>query len=534
MPERYSRFAAILCLVYVSLIPNVALSDTLPECIHTASDYDGDGYGWENDQSCRVTEDSVGPPIYINLSTNTPVNFTRPYWNAYRDFQNRTIQCDLFVWTRDEGYISDEEGRAFSYHNGFTQWRDSSLTFEHLPIQAEKPWHGFVRNVSSTGEGLRGQVWYKDPYSYWTVNDGIYYSNAGSTQNGRISILSQARYVELIDDHNGAIRVWWYQDRYGSNRYAECFDVSGTSFQPSGYMGEPRPAPQPVDEPLLAVAASPVSDSGIVNLETSLPVILSEVEWDISTLYGHTFECESVRWLDDSQWAPHVVNNGWGYSTALSANHIYYSPRTRFSFYAPDYQTAGTSNSARGVYSFYQSYDGVGGDDQWRVENGRISSGPLAKYRYAEFIGDASIGYTETRFWMDSESYDVCTDLPDGAVIPITSFDQDTGDQNTVDQNTIDNTQSTPPQPPVIENPVEENSAEENQPEDNSPEDNQIELSDDDGIDTTPANTDSDRENANNDEPANNESTGGGGMTGLLILALLTLYRRRSSGAVGT
>jgi len=70
-----------------------AQDDPLPECEYTASDYDGDGFGWENDGSCRVTDSSQGEPNIFNWVTGENVDLIWPYWNAYRDIENRVIEC---------------------------------------------------------------------------------------------------------------------------------------------------------------------------------------------------------------------------------------------------------------------------------------------------------------------------------------------------------------------------------------------------------------------------------------------------------
>ncbi len=407
-------FLSAVCLTG-SLIAGPSLAQSLPACIHAASDYDGDGWGWEASftgnytvptfSSCVVDSTSLQAPTYTNLETNETVDLIRPYWNAYRDFEGRTIQCDFYV-SGSDGY---QPRFNYFYSNGFANWADNGISTEHFPLQAEFPWTGYARNFAYNGNET-GRVNYKQSTTYWTVNDGIYYSNAGNKQDGREHVLASARYVELIDDHNGAVRYWNHQDVYGANGYAECFDVGGNRFQPSGYPEEARPAAQAVETPLIATAASPYSSADIINLETGQPVTLKEVRWNLTNLYTKTMSCSSVYWTDDSVFSPHAVNNGLGYSTAISGSTAYYSPYRWVTFYSPDYKTTATAQSSSGLYSTYEFFSGNGTEGNWSILNSEITQGPLSDYKYVEEVSDS-----ETRFWKSSEEYDVCNEIPAGA-----------------------------------------------------------------------------------------------------------------------
>ena len=405
-----------VCLIWsVWSAPSLAVSP--PDlCVYAASDYDGDGWGWEPSSrgqggvpyfnSCQVDSNSVQAPVVTNLETNTNVDLVRPYWNAYRDFEGRYIQCDFYTYSGISGYTKTLN---FFYSNGFEHWSDQSFTTEHFPLQANFPWTGYARNFAYNGS-RNTPVSYKQPLAYWTVHDGIYYSNAGNKQAGREHVLSGARYLELIDDHNGAVRFWNDQDRYGSNSYAECFDASGARFQPSGFPGEARPSAQAVETPLLAKAVLAVQPSDIINLETGVPVGLRNVSWNLTNLFDKTFTCQSFYWTNDAQFSPHATNNGLGYSTAISGQTAYYVPDRRTVLYASDYKTLSTSASAIGSYSDYQVYSGTGNHGSWNVVNGEMTDGPLSQYKFAETTSD------ETRFWKSSEAYDVCTDIPSDAI----------------------------------------------------------------------------------------------------------------------
>lgn len=232
----------VAVLLVSTFFSELTTAQSPPVCRNAASDYDNDGWGWEATftgnysvptfGSCKIDGSSSKAPVYTNLDTGEPVSLIRPYWNAYRDFEGRTIQCDF--------YISDSNGYQrrlnYFYSNDFNSWTDTGFATTHYPIKAGFLWTGYAANIAYNGS-TDSRVNYENPTTYWTVNDGIYYSNAGNKQNGREHALSAAQYIELIDDHAGAVRYWNYQDRYGGNGYVECFDTSGNRFQPSGYPG---------------------------------------------------------------------------------------------------------------------------------------------------------------------------------------------------------------------------------------------------------------------------------------------------------
>jgi hypothetical protein len=405
-------------MVFLSLpaLPVSAMAESpVDYCLYAGSDYDGDGWGWEQTsrghdrvpsfRSCKVESGALQAPEFVNLQTGEAVDLIRPYWNAYRDFEGRSIKCEYYIYNADHGY---EKRLNFFYSNGFVHWADQSFTTEHMPLRADFPWTGFAENFAYNGSRVE-QVSYANPLTYWTVNDGIYFSNAGNKQDGREHVLSGVRYIELISDQNGAIRVWNYKDRYGSNGYAECFDISGNRFQPTGSQGEARPAAQPIESPLLATAKEPLSTAGIVNQETGTSVSLKEVRWNLTALFDETFTCQSYHWTDDSGFYPNADNNGWGYSTAISGLTAYYQPNRHTVLYAPDYRTGGTSQSAGGRYSDYEEFSGNGNDGTWAVANGEITAGPMSRYRYAETVAG------NLRFWKSSNAYDVCSGIPSSA-----------------------------------------------------------------------------------------------------------------------
>ncbi len=58
MKHRITTTAALFVAAITFSLPLTALSTELPVCTYAQSDSDGDGFGWEDRRSCRVTEDS--------------------------------------------------------------------------------------------------------------------------------------------------------------------------------------------------------------------------------------------------------------------------------------------------------------------------------------------------------------------------------------------------------------------------------------------------------------------------------------------
>ena len=110
----YSQLTKHAFLLIFSINVAWAQDTELPSCSSIAADPDGDGFGFENQQSCRVDANSSAKPEITNAATGMPVDLIRPYWNANRDIANRDINC--FGMTYDSGsrnFIPYSTGEAF-------------------------------------------------------------------------------------------------------------------------------------------------------------------------------------------------------------------------------------------------------------------------------------------------------------------------------------------------------------------------------------------------------------------------------------
>ena len=87
----------LLCVTLLSIFSgSFAHEDRFPACLSNASDDDGDGYGWENNNTCIVDTSLIGPTTFTNLETGLKVNLVRAYWNEV-DF-NKDVVCATFAF----------------------------------------------------------------------------------------------------------------------------------------------------------------------------------------------------------------------------------------------------------------------------------------------------------------------------------------------------------------------------------------------------------------------------------------------------
>lgn len=167
----------VVALVCVFCMPMVHGQATV-ECQSAASDADGDGFGWENGQSCRVTDSSADIPEFVNQRTGQPVLLERAFWDA-RDFLPEIICRDFYFDGIDYQPVSEA----------------ASLLFESLPLRA--PFQSRVRVISSPG-GRSTSV-------FWRLENGIY---TGPTA------LGETPWVEIttLEFSNGftqpGVRAW--------------------------------------------------------------------------------------------------------------------------------------------------------------------------------------------------------------------------------------------------------------------------------------------------------------------------------------
>ena len=84
--RKLKEFLKLALLACPLVLPTSLHAQTLPVCAQTASDPDGDGFGWEfistgfasgDFGSCLVTSESEPQPVIINKETGASVNLIR-------------------------------------------------------------------------------------------------------------------------------------------------------------------------------------------------------------------------------------------------------------------------------------------------------------------------------------------------------------------------------------------------------------------------------------------------------------------------
>ena len=67
-----------ILVIFTTYFMSLVSADTVtPVCDHQYSDFDGDGFGWENSATCVVTVDSEPPPTFLNRQTGQLVGLIR-------------------------------------------------------------------------------------------------------------------------------------------------------------------------------------------------------------------------------------------------------------------------------------------------------------------------------------------------------------------------------------------------------------------------------------------------------------------------
>ena len=367
-----------LLILSTLLATPVVFSQEIRQCSTTAVDPDGDGFGWEwNSEagamgSCEVTEDSTDSPSLVNAETGEQVQLIRPYWNANRDIAGRNIECKGYNWNRDVGRYTNE----FAFY-------DSNLMHDPLPLSA--PYMAYADYDNNPYS-----IWPDDViYKIWTVIDGRY---IGPMMGRSVSGRTAADWIEIIeatDTTPSGIRVWGGPS---SPAYRECFDKSGASFGPTGFIGEELQNEETPNRSLIATGAETQSNGEpIVNLESGQPVELTTAYWDVyQSFWGRTISCWPAQW-DGNSYYPEY------------SNLIYNS------FYAV------RTGEQRG---FVATRFGLGGgdggtNDEWRVLDGRLSVlgyWGMTIHDKVEIIPATDSAPALIRSWHSSESYTTCVD----------------------------------------------------------------------------------------------------------------------------
>lgn len=255
------RFSTILIFAALACEPLIAQS--LPSCRSIASDADGDGYGWENGNSCIVTNTTLVAPTFTNLETGNPVNLIRARWNQ-SDFVDFDIAC-----------------KRFQFDGATYKATDAETLYIFQPLSQTAPNNGNVEiNQLFT--------------QTWTLDNGIYYGP---------SDLAISPWVEIIDHQTGvisggaintdnAVRVWLTNNTFARCRTTPYFGL----FVPTGV-----PAQNATDTTLT---------SSVDNCDYSNAAIYDGWGWDAVSGTSCPPLDTSANNCDYSNAAMH---NGWGW-----------------------------------------------------------------------------------------------------------------------------------------------------------------------------------------------------------------------------
>jgi len=254
------RLIAVLLLSVLACQP--VLSQTLPSCRSLASDADGDGYGWENDNSCIVTSTSLASPTFTNLETGNPVDLIRASWNP-SDFVNTTdgVFCRRYEF---------DGARYRSIRTGYIP------LYVFQPLSQMPPHHG---NVVVT-EG---------PTQTWTLENGIYFGP---------SDLAISPWVEIVyrqTPQGDRVRIWLTD---------ETFSLCGT---PNPY-ARLAPTGSPIQNNADTVSQTS-SDSN--NCDYSNATIYDGWGWD--PVAGTSCEPIDASPTDNCDYSNAGVFDGWGW-----------------------------------------------------------------------------------------------------------------------------------------------------------------------------------------------------------------------------
>ena len=357
---------SILAILTSSFMSLGSADTATPVCDHQYSDFDGDGFGWENSATCIVTEDSEPPPTFINGQTGQLVELIRPYWDGNNDIANRTIRCDLHHF--------DDISRNY-VTSGI------NLDFDHLPIPSTSPYLGWLDVRSSNGA------------PWWTIDDGLYEGRA----------ILNSRYIEPVTNTDGAkaIRAWlkgsqnnqannsYFNPRTGEvvlehseDAYFHCYDLSGEDFGPTGQPNQAATIEYELADLTFTVSAEIgdlASDQQIVNLETGQPVILQTAYWDYNTdLAGKTMDCAHYTWRGDS------------YVGGISQPVIY----------TFNYQLEGHDNRIR----YHRSFEGIQSNSFFELENDVLQRNNENVFN-GQLVEITDFGM---RYWRSSEGNTTC------------------------------------------------------------------------------------------------------------------------------
>lgn len=186
---------------------NPATASDLPACADPGTDLDGDGFGWENGESCQIMADESQPPQITDLTSGAQVQFTQAVWEL-ANVENKPVVCELHYWNTNS--------RTYDVSNVYSE------IYYHSPIETS----GIV-SIDTIYPGHTNNYSIKKVLP-WNIENGTYVGPAD---------FGSSPWVEIVDAAGGfknAVRIW----RSDTN-YVLCtaFPASAT-FIPTGGLPE--------------------------------------------------------------------------------------------------------------------------------------------------------------------------------------------------------------------------------------------------------------------------------------------------------
>ncbi len=171
--------ASTLTLVVVTASA-AASAQSFPECTLADSDPDGDGYGWENNATCRVADPLV-PPVITRNDNGQTVNQTRAYW-LESDLTADSVTCQSYIFYPDPADSSTGSYIADPFSPVYTHTADGQVT----------------QTINGNFAGT----------SSWSITDGIYSGAAFMSQTAFVDVDFQAANANASRGWSSAAGYW--------------------------------------------------------------------------------------------------------------------------------------------------------------------------------------------------------------------------------------------------------------------------------------------------------------------------------------
>lgn len=324
-----------------------AQSDSIPVCVASYLDADGDGFGWTGSESCRVTEQSLPPPTYIDLETGASVELVRAYWDPNSDIADRNIRCEYFEFN-SETAVYERNPNAFG-DVPEVGWIQDNL-FYHVPLAStdqeqtakyalwntmfHRDWQSIPAELASDNTPTEDlyPIAFDEDYRFlwitgrgklplWTVSDGVYEG---------YSPLAKSPYVEVIDFANqtdSAVRIWsWHPvctsrdcNVQPNKSYHICHALDQRALVPTGVTGLDGTALESLENVVVTLGEPNTEAAAIINRETGLPIEFITEPWNYNKAIAgrevyctqHVFKADSGTYepnnLDLSNWISRYV-----------------------------------------------------------------------------------------------------------------------------------------------------------------------------------------------------------------------------------